>query len=385
MKTIGFVTGLLCVSLMVGCAGSATQGEGVKNATSGESAHESSNAKTEQASQTDAETVGVKRECRTDIASYVKNVDGSFGVLTADKSLYRIDDKGVAARQKILADTPDNYSLLPFSNILIHRFPDRIMIEDISTGTELFKLQGDSKVNKVWYAQDYEEIAIQTVEDRYNIWNTQKKFDGVSMGETVQDFMNRQNPDHSLRYPGNVRAMALGKNGHVAVALDDPTTGKIGLLYHLDTVNAPGKLAVLARTNTPVKTIAISPSAAFVAAVDDAGAFYFVNTTGEKKGFIFFAKQFANVHDVVFWGNHPVVLQNDKTVVVDSQTGAVLSTIAESFDSCEVSGDSLVCAGNGYLTFVSIPAGTIEKRYAFHEDTYAVVSENRVEGTLNCQ
>ncbi len=322
--------------------------------------------------------IGVKRECRSDIVEFVRNVDGTIGVLTADKSLFQIGTDGSPAKLRDLPDEARHYTLMPFSNIVIHRTHDSVMVEDVATGLELFKLQGDASIDHVWYSLDFEQLAIQTADARYNVWNTRERFAGVSTGETVQDFMNRQSPDHSLRYPGVVRAMALGKDGNIAVAADDPDSGKVGLIYHLDTVNAPGKLAVQARTNTPITAVAISPSSNYISVIDENGDFYFVNTV-DKKGFIAFAKLYQKVHDIAFWGNYPVVLQDNRLAIVDYKNGSVWSEVAERFDKCAVSGDSIYCSGDGYFSVISAQTGKISKRYAFKDGVFAVVDVEKAE------
>ena len=327
---------------------------------------------------TTAEVLGVKRECRNDIAEFVRNADGTFGVLTVDKFFYHVGAEGTPRKLRDFPDEASNYTLMPFENIVIHRTKGSVMLEDVATGLELFKLQGDASIDRVWFSLDFEELAIQTVEGRYNVWNTHDRFGGISTGETVQDFLNRQSPDHSLRYPGVVRALALGKAGNVAVVTDDPESGKVGLIYHLDSVNAPGKLAVQGRTNTPVTSVAISPSSRYIAAIDANGDFYLVNT-GEKKGFIAFSKLYKNVHGITFWGDHPVVLQGDRTVIVDDKTGTAWREVSERFDTCMASGEMLYCSGDGYLTVVSAQTGKVSKRYAFRGGAVAVVDvENGV-------
>ena len=367
-----------CASQQAAGGSNAAQSATADNA--GISANDAGNGQKSADAQKNA---GIKRECRGDIADIIRNADGTIGVLSADKTLRTISSDGTVTVLNTLSGDPSEYSLMPFSNIIIRRAAGKIMVEDIATELELFKLQGDASIPKVWYAQDFEELAIQTVQGRYNIWKTKERFSGVSTGETVQEFLNRQSPDHSLAYPGTLRAMALGKNGNVAVALDDPTTGKVGLIYRLDTINALGTLAVQARTNTPVSVVAISPSSNYIAAADENGDFYFMNTV-EKKGFIAFAKLYKNVRDVVFWGDNPVVLQDNRTAVVDAKTGAAVSEIDERFDRCIVADDNLLCISDGWLSVISPANGKTLKRYAFGGDKYAVVdvAENSVTGTL---
>ncbi len=390
MKLSAIAAAALAAALSAGCAAQqATDGSNVAQSATGNNAGNAANAAGNSQESDDVQKhAGIARECRGDIADIMRNADGTIGVLSADKTIRKIASDGTSAVLGTLSGDISEYSLMPFSNIIIRRSGGKIMVEDIATGLELFKLQGDASIPKVWYAQDFEELAIQTTQGRYNIWKTKERFSGVSTGETVQDFLNRQSPDHSLAYPGTLRAMALGKNGNVAVALDDPTAGKVGLIYRLDTINAPGTLAVQARTNTPVSVVAISPSSNYIAAADENGDFYFMNTV-EKKGFIAFAKLYKNVRDVVFWGDNPVVLQDNRTAVIDAKTGAAVSEIDERFDRCIVADDNLLCIGDGWLSVISAANGKTLKRYAFSGDKYAVVdvAENSVSGSLandNC-
>ena len=115
--------------------------------------------------------------------------------------------------------------------------------------------------------------------------------------------------------------------------------------------------------------------------IDENGDFYFVNTV-DKKGFIAFAKLYQKVHDIAFWGNYPVVLQDNRLAIVDYKNGSVWSEVAERFDKCAVSGDSIYCSGDGYFSVISAQTGKISKRYAFKDGVFAVVDVEKAKAWI---
>lgn len=313
-------------------------------------------------SEISAEKVDLPASCKTPIAAFIQKMDATIEVMTESGIVYRIDKDDNVTEVLRVSDAVNRYALVPMVDTILHVFSDRLMLEDMK-GRELFRLEGDASNPHIFFSSDASEVAIQASSRQFNVWKTAKGFGAVASHERVQDFVNRQMADHFLKFPNDVRAMALGSGGHVAVAMDDETAGKKGLLYHLDSVGAPGKLAVLARTNTTVQSMAISPNADSVAAVDDSGQLFVAGT--DKKGFYGFSKDYRGVLEVVYHGSNPVVVMADRIVEIDIASGEPRYTLEATPRSCRVYDASIYCLGKEAIDVYRSEDGAWVKRYGF--------------------
>ena len=386
MKKTSALALLACTLILSGCASNAATSN--TNPTTAADAAATGNATATQEAQ-DIPTAAVEKaegpvvpgQCRTDIVSYIPKADGSIEIITADNDLRRIDVSGIVTDYRKLPDAAQNYFLLPTENVILHLYEDRIMLEN-KANTDLFKLKGDAPKRSIYYSTDASELAIFDTSDgmdRFNVWNTQKGFGGITENERVQDFINRQSPDHNLGFPGIVRALSIGMNGNVAVALDDPAQNKSGLLYKLDTVNEPGRLKILARTNSLVKKILISDDANYVAAVNSSGQLFFTPTN--DPGFILFAQKYTDVQDIAFYKKTLIVIGASKLVALDNQNGTSLFEVNAAYNSCVTAGEKLICTSKDLLDIRNPLNGKLIKRYGFKGDTYTLVADDKLEGS----
>lgn len=375
----------LCAAGLMGCASSSpaggTQAVTVADGVTTEASEGTSDNAAGAASvsgDTASAALDIAQNCRTSIQHFIRKTDGSLEILTEDGVLRNVDVAGNVKVVSKLSDSASNYQLLPTQNVILHYHPDRIMLENTS-GQELFKLAGDPAKRQVYYSNDAQELAILNTNGKFNVWNAEKGFGGIEMNERVQDFINRQSPDHQLGFPGDVRALGMGKNGFIAVAMDTPSDGKVGLLYLLDSVNAPGALKNMGRTNTPVKEVMVSASAEYLAAIDEPGQLYFTSTS--DKGFIMFAQGYKDVKDITMHGNNPILVRSDKVVGLDYRTGLELFEISGAYDKCDVSAAKLFCAGNGVISIYHANDGRLIQRFGFNGEQYAVLQNGELSGT----
>ncbi|MBQ8036641.1 MAG: hypothetical protein IJ268_06575 [Proteobacteria bacterium] len=382
-KTV--LASLICTLLLSGCAATqATSDTNPETAANAAASTENTAAKAQEKPQAAAEKSEgpvIPAQCRTEIASYIPKADGSIEILTADNDIRRIDASGIVTDYRKLPDSAQNYFLLPTENVILHIHADRIMLENKSN-TELFKLKGDAAKKTIYYSNDASELAIlDTVDgkERYNVWNTQKGFGGITENERVQDFINRQSPDHNLGFPNIVRAVSLGLNGNIAVAIDDPEQNKSGLLYKLDTVNEPGRLKILARTNSLVKKVIISDDAAYVAAFNTSGQLFFTPT--DNPGFILFAQKYTDVKDITFYKKTLIVIGASKLTAIDNQNGTSLYEINSTDKRCVTAGEKLICASKDLLDIRNPLNGKLIKRFAFSGESYSLVTDDKLDGT----
>lgn len=382
-KTV--LASLICTLLLSGCAATqATSDTNPETAANAAASTENTAAKAQEKPQAAAEKSEgpvIPAQCRTEIASYIPKADGSIEILTADNDIRRIDASGIVTDYRKLPDSAQNYFLLPTENVILHIHADRIMLENKSN-TELFKLKGDAAKKTIYYSNDASELAIlDTVDgkERYNVWNTQKGFGGITENERVQDFINRQSPDHNLGFPNIIRAVSLGLNGNIAVAIDDPEQNKSGLLYKLDTVNEPGRLKILARTNSLVKKVIISDDAAYVAAFNTSGQLFFTPT--DNPGFILFAQKYTDVKDITFYKKTLIVIGASKLTAIDNQNGTSLYEINSTYNRCVTAGEKLICASKDLLDIRNPLNGKLIKRFAFSGESYSLVTDDKLDGT----
>jgi hypothetical protein len=376
----------LCTAMLMGCASTAndknTHAATAENTTSDSNIENSTTEGSENNVQNAANTAQsiIPESCRTAVNNFIRKSDGSLEVLTNDGILRSIDNTGAVKVISKLNDNAANYQLLPTLNVHLHYHPDRIMLEN-TAGQELFKLAGDPTKRQAYYSIDAAELAILNTNGKFNVWNAEKGFGNIAMNERVQDFINRQSPDHQLGFPGDVRSLCIGKNGYIAVAMDTPSDGKVGLLYLLDSVNAPGQLKNMGRTNTPVKKVMVSATAEYLAAIDEPGQLYFTSTS--NKGFVIFAQPYKDVKDLAMSGNNPIIVRPDKVMALDYRTGIALYEIPGNYDKCDVSAEKLYCAGNGIISVFNANDGKHIRSLGFKNDTYTTLENDVISGS--CQ
>ena len=163
------------------------------------------------------------------------------------------------------------------------------------------------------------------------------------------------------------------------MAIDDPEQNKSGLLYKLDTVNEPGRLKILARTNSLVKKVIISDDAAYVAAFNTSGQLFFTPT--DNPGFILFAQKYTDVKDITFYKKTLIVIGASKLTAIDNQNGTSLYEINSTDKRCVTAGEKLICASKDLLDIRNPLNGKLIKRFAFSGESYSLVTDDKLDGT----
>ena len=410
---IGIILALISFSVM-GCASSSGTGSSSNTAANTSEASSASvenvsgqtqNLSSEKVDPTDAtviDNVGptIAANCRTEIIDFIQKTDGSVQVLTSDGILHLMDKVGNVKNDQKVSDNARNYILLPTTDVILHFKTDSIMVESTINGTEFFKLAGDPSKKKAYFNIDATELALMTPTGNYNVWKTEKGFGGIKLNERVQEFINRQSPDHQLGFPGDVTAISIGKDNHMAIALNETDTGKIGRLFHYDpgepqiiessgssnsvkstkTSSRTGVLKNLARANSPIKNVAISPSSNYVAAVDENGQFYFTGTI--NPGFMIFSKLYQDVKAVMFDNDMPIMIRNSSVTAIDQDSGLVKYQINEKYDRCMSVTGKLYCVASGYFDIRTASDGKLQQRFVFNGENYALISGGMISGNL---
>ena len=409
---IGIILALVSFSLM-GCASTSSTGSSSNTAASAsesssageKTSEQKQNLSSEKVDPADATVIdnagpAIAANCRTEIVDFIQKTDGSVQVLTSDGILHLLDTAGNVKNDQKVNDNANNYILLPTTDVILHFKTDSIMVESTINGTEFFKLAGDPSKKKAYFNTDATELALMTPTGNYNVWKTEKGFGGIKLNERVQEFINRQSPDHTLGFPGDVTAIAIGKDNHMAIALNETDTGKIGRLFHYDpcepqivessgssnsvkstkTASRTGVLKNLARANNPLKDVAISPSSNYVAAVDVNGQFYFTGTI--NPGFMIFSKLYQDVKAVMFDNDMPIMLRNNSILAIDQDSGLIKYQINENYDRCLSVTGKLYCVTAGYFDVRTASNGTLQQRFVFNGDTYGRMSGGMISGNL---
>jgi len=313
-------------------------------------------------------------KCVDDIQQFIAKMDGTREVLMANGRLWSISRDGQARLIRELPDAAGNYVLIPSPDVMIHFKDGRVMLEHAESGTEFFRLQGNPDDRLVLYSHDFVEMALRDGGQEYNVWFAPTRFSGIKMSESVQDFMTRQSPDFRMGVPdsvGVVRSIALGGSSRVAVAVDNLADGKVGLLYFLDGQNAPGRLQSLARTNTPVRQVAISPSGRFVAALDTGGNIHLTPTGEAEKGIRAFSKLYQGIVSIDFAEDDLILLGSDYVARVSSRTGDVVWKVPMKMDGqCRVYGDRVYCVAKSKVMALSADKGEWLEILGFSLDAY---------------
>jgi dipeptidyl aminopeptidase/acylaminoacyl peptidase len=373
-----YVNCILCAvftSFIAGCAsGSATSPSAPETAANAETA-------SVQSPKAVASTKKISDECKSQIVQMVTKQDGSHQYLLADATLWQTDGNDSAKLIKKLPDSADNYKLIPSDDVIIHYTNDKIMIVHIETGTELFRLAGDPKLKNVLFSPDNQEMATQDSANVFNIWNVPKRFSGIKLTETVQDFINRQSPDARMKFSVDPYAVSLTNEGKAVLATDDAATQKTGLIYFMDDKNAKGSLKAIGRTNVHIAHLAIALSGNNIAAVDENGQLY-VSSTGEDKGFKIFARNFNNLINAKFVGEDVLAIDKDKLTRIDIATGNVKWIYKTSPKSCYApSSEIILCTTGDTIEEIDGNGGTLKRVYFFTSSEYGIIEADTLKGT----
>ena len=377
MKSSFAFIALAAAGLMVGCASG--------NATGSNASETAANTENASVSSPKAALEVVKKisaECKSPIVQMVTKQDGSHHYLLDDATLWQTDDNGNVKLVKKLEDATDNYKLIPSDGVIIHYTDNKIMLVHIESDTELFRLAGDPKLKTVLFSPNNHEMATRDSDNVFNVWNVPKRFSGIQISETVQDFINRQSPDNKLRFSVDAYAASLTNEGRAILAADDPANNKIGLIYFMDDKNAKGTLKAIGRTNSHISHLAIALSGDNIAAVDETGQL-FVSSTGEDKGFKIYAKKYNDLINVKFVGEDVLAIAKNKLTRIDIATGAVKWTYDISPKSCYAPNSvKILCSTGNTIEDINGETGTLNRIYFFTSQNYGIIEGGELRGTM---
>ncbi len=377
MKSSAVFIALAAAGLMAGCASG--------NAAGSNSTETAANAENASIPAPKAALEVVKKisdECKSPIVQMVTKQDGSHHYLLADATLWQASDDGSVKFIKKLDDSTDNYKLIPSDGVIIHYTNDKIMLVHVESDTELFRLAGDPKLKTVLFSPNNLEMATRESDNVFNVWNVPKRFSGIQISETVQDFINRQSPDNKLRFSVDAYAVSLTNEGRVILAADDVANNKIGLIYFMDDKNAKGTLKAIGRTNSHIGHLAIALSGNNIAAVDETGQLY-VSSTGEDKGFKIYAKKYNDLINVKFVGEDVLAIAKDKLTRIDIATGAVKWTYDISPKTCYApNSGKILCSTGNTIEDINGETGALNRVYFFTSQNYGVVEGGELKGSM---
>ena len=323
----------------------------------------------------------ISDECKSPIVQMVTKQNGSHQYLLADATLWQTDDNGSAKLIKKLQDNTDNYKLIPSDDVIIHYTDDKIMLVHIDSDTDLFRLAGDAKRKNVLFSPNNLEMATQDSDNVFNIWNVPKRFSGIQITETVQDFINRQSPDTKMKFSVDAYAVSLTNEGKAILATDDAQNNKIGLIYFMDDKNAKGTLKAIGRTNVHIAHLAISLSGNNIAAVDETGQLY-VSSTGEDKGFKIYAKKYNDLINVKFVGEDVLAIAKNKITRIDIATGNAKWTYETSPKTCYApDSQKILCSTGNTIEDINGDTGTLNRVFFFTSTEYGLVEGGELKGT----
>ncbi len=372
--------GLYCVAMagmILGCASSGQKTESTETAADAA-------AKTEQTAESAAsdapKMAQIAPECRKKIVKMVTKQEGGQQYLLDDGTLWQVMPDASVKLVKKLPDGVDNYALIPSTDVIIHYYPDKIMLEHVETGTEFFKLKGEPSLKGVMFTPDNNEMGILDKDSTINIWNVPDKFSGINIAERVQDFMNRQSPDYKLRFSTNPYLISLAGHGKAVMASDDQENNKIGLIYLMDEENNKGVLKAIARTNVHIAHLAISLSGRTVAATDVNQQLY-VSSTGEDKGFKVYGTGYKDAKNVKFVGENVLVIGADKLTLVDVANGMQLWTHDVKAISCYApSKDKVLCNTGDTIEEINGNDGKLVRTLFFNDKNWGELKKDNALG-----
>lgn len=382
MKRALIFSGILASFALTGCG--TTSNSANETTTAASVSSENSSAQAKEAAAVEAAKVPdapksalIAAECKKNIVGMVSKQEGGQQFLLEDSSLWQIMPDGSVSLIKKLPDSVENYSLVPSTDVIIHYTNNKIMLEHIATGTEFFNLTGSATLKSVMFTPDNTEMGILDENSTINIWNVPKRFSGIQISETVQDFINRQSSDYRLRFSTGAYAISLAGNGRAVLASDDAANNKIGLIYYMDDEKNKGVLKAIARTNVHIAHLAISLSAKYIAAADTNGQLY-VSSTGEDKGFKVYAKRFTDAQNVKFVGDNVLVHGKEKLTLVDSATGLDIWTRDVSAKTCyALAKDKIFCSTGDTIEEINGINGKLNRTIFFNDTTWGELTEGR--------
>lgn len=314
----------------------------------------------------------IASECKNTIRQMVTKQEGGQQYLLDDATLWQVMPDGSTKLIKKLPDSVDTYQLIPSTDVIIHYTNNKIMLIHVETNTEFFNLTGDPDpaTRRVMFTPDNKEMGILDKNSTINIWNVPKRFSGINIAETVQDFINRQSADYKLRFSTGAYAISLAGDGRAVLASDDEANNKIGLIYYMDETKHKGVLKALARTNSHISHLAISLSAKYVAATDVDNKLY-VTSTGEDKGFKVYGTRFTDAKNVKFVGDNVLVIGSDKLTLVDVATGVDMWTRNVKALSCYApSNDKILCNTGDTIEEINGKTGKLIRTLFFNSNTW---------------
>lgn len=301
--------------------------------------------------------------CAQILHAFTVKSNGSLEVLSSDGQIYNLNGGKTAKETSKLNGPVEDYVLMPTKGLILHFLSDKVMLEKIETGQELLKLEADPMAKTVHFSSDQSLMALRAPNGKYKLWNIHSQFENISPTETIETFMNRQRAEHQMGFPEQVSALHLGNKSSAAVAIDDLATQRLGLIYYMNEQKEPGKLKVLARSNTTITSIALSGNEAYVAALDNAGQFYFAQT--DEKEFRLFARAYTNVKAIGFVDNDPFVIQASSLERISSTQGNSMWKTEVTLHECQSANAKLYCRSDAEILVINPDDGKILERHHF--------------------
>ena len=383
MKSFNFALVLAAAGcLMMGCASTSNSTAADTTNTAAEVVDPAQEAAAATAAMIQADK-SIDPACKKTIVQMVTKQNGAHHYLLDDASLWEINDSGEARMIKKLPDAADTYKLIPSDDVIIHYTGDKIMLTHIETNTELFRLAGDASMKTVMFTPNNLEMATRDSGNVFNVWNVPKRFSGIQISETVQDFINRQSPDRKLKFSVDAYAVSLTNEGRAILASDDAANNKIGLIYFMDDKNAKGTLKATGRANAHITHLAIALSGNNVAAVDENGKLY-VSSTGEDKGFKVYARNYTNMKNVKFVGEDVLAIENDKLTRIDIASGMVKWSMPDVVKTCYApSSDRILCVTDDVVHEIDGNTGKIDRIVFFNSDKFGYIHDGKLYGTAD--
>ena len=319
-------------------------------------------------------SVSIAPDCKKAIRQMVTKQDGGQQYLLDDGTLWQVMPDAKIVLVKKLEDTVDNYTLIPSTDVIIHYTNNKIMLTHVASGTELFNLTGDPNQHSVLFTPDNQEMATRNADGTYNVWKVPKRFSGIQLSETVQDFMNRQSADYKMSFNIDTYAIAFSGDHRAVMASDDVPNNKIGLIYYMDQNQWKNQIKSLARTNSRIKRLAISASSSYVAAVDENGQLYISSTNMDEKGFKIYARPYTATRNVKFVGDNALVIESDRIILLDTLTGNVLWTRDTQVTSCYAPNTALlICSTGDAIEEMDPKTGNLIRTLFFNDKTYGIL------------
>ena len=150
-----------------------------------------------------------------------------------------------------------------------------------------------------------------------NIWDLGSQLGDLSKSATVDEYINRQMPDHEMGFPGVIKAMGVGHSQEIAVAVDNE--GKQGFIYYWNGRVNRDLLRLIGRADAEIVSVSLSEGGQHLSATGRSGGLW-VGKSGEK-GFFGWARIFQDVEWTGWTGEELLVKRKNGELRLISAEG----------------------------------------------------------------